>query len=72
MITMFFTLVSLWCVRVPLSWVLMKTGLGITGIWIAVASSFIVAMTISFVYYLSGRWKHSVIIKAAPTIPFME
>ncbi len=62
-ITMVFTLLSLWIIRVPLAWFLSKTSLGISGIWIAIASSFFVTMIVSLSYYFSGRWKKSVIIK---------
>jgi putative MATE family efflux protein len=70
MITMIFTLLSLWLVRVPLAWFLSKTSLGTTGIWIAVASSFFVTMIISLSYYFSGRWKKTAVIKIpAPVGP---
>ena len=71
-ITMIFTLLSLWLVRVPLAWFLSKTSLGTTGIWIAVASSFFVTMIISLVYYFSGRWKKSAVIKTPAPVPFVE
>lgn len=73
-ITMVFTLLSLWIIRVPLAWFLSKTSLGISGIWIAIASSFFVTMIVSLSYYFSGRWKKSVIAKAnTPTLaPFSE
>jgi Na+-driven multidrug efflux pump len=65
MITMTFTLLSLWIIRVPVSWWLSKTSLGITGVWIAIALSFFVTMIVSLSYYFSGRWKKSAIIKRA-------
>lgn len=58
MVTMIFSLVSLWVVRVPLAWFLSQhTSLGMTGIWIAMAAGFVVTSVISYLYYLSGRWK---------------
>lgn len=60
-VTMVFTLLSLWCIRVPLSAYLSHTKLGITGIWIAIAISFFVTMSISLIYYKSGKWKKAVI-----------
>ena len=60
LMTMVFTLVSLWMVRVPLSAVLTRTPLGITGIWIAIVISYGVTMTVSLAYYFSGRWKQPV------------
>lgn len=58
--TMVFTFLSLWIIRVPLSWLLSKTCLGVTGIWIAVSLSFVVTTIISLTYYYSGRWKRPV------------
>lgn len=71
-ITMIFTLLSLWLVRVPLAWFLSRTSLGTTGIWIAIACSFFVTMLVSLTYYLSGRWKKSAVIKTPAPVPFVE
>jgi putative MATE family efflux protein len=71
-ITMVFTLLSLWLVRVPFAWFLSKTSLGTTGIWIAIACSFFVTMIVSLTYYFSGRWKKSAIIKTPAPVPFVE
>ncbi len=57
MITMVFTFSSLWMVRVPLSWLLSKTFLGITGIWVGISVSFMAIMIVSLSYYYSGRWR---------------
>ena len=72
MITMIFTLLSQWLVRVPGSWLLSRTTLGLSGIWIAVALSFVVTMTISLLYYFSGRWKKSAVIRAPALLPLIE
>jgi Na+-driven multidrug efflux pump len=72
MITMFFSLMSLWLIRVPFSWLLSKTSLGITGIWVAIALSFLVMMIVSLAYYSSGRWKKSVILKTTTPISYGE
>ena len=72
MITMAFTLLSLWLVRVPAAWLLTRTSLGIKGIWVAIVLSFAISMTASLAYYFSGRWRRSTIIKAPVTIPYME
>jgi putative MATE family efflux protein len=71
-VTMIFTLLSQWLVRVPASWALSKTDLGLHGIWIAVALSFAVTMSISLLYYFSGRWKRPTVIKAPPILPLIE
>ena len=65
-ITMIFTLLSLWLVRVPLAWFLSKTSLGITGIWIAVASSFFVTMIISLAYTIPDGGKNRQLSKPPP------
>jgi putative MATE family efflux protein len=72
MITMVFALLSLWLIRVPFSWLLPKTSLGITGIWVAVALSFVVMMIVSLIYYSSGRWKKSVVVKTPAAAPYGE
>ena len=72
MVTMIFSLMSLWGIRVPFSWLLSKTSLGITGIWVAIALSFLVMMIVSLAYYSSGRWKKSVILKTPTPISYGE
>ena len=58
MIPMMLTLISLWAVRVPLAWHLSQhTALKAKGIWLAMAAGFLVTATISYLYYLTGRWK---------------
>ncbi len=57
LVTMLFTLVSLWGIRIPAAGLLSRTSLGIRGIWIAVVLSFAITMIISLLYYFSGKWK---------------
>ncbi|MGA3172861.1 MAG: MATE family efflux transporter [Syntrophorhabdales bacterium] len=71
MMTMAFTLLSLWLVRVPAAWLLSRTGMGITGIWAAVVLSFAVSLGASLTYYFSGRWKKSVVsLRTSPVLPY--
>ena len=72
MVTMAFTLLSLWLVRVPAAWLLTRTSLGITGIWMAIALSFVTSIIASLAYYFSGRWKKSTIIKTPLPMPYGE
>ena len=72
MVTMIFTLLSLWLLRIPLAWSLSKTGLGINGIWMSMSLSFFGFMTISLIYFFSGKWKKSVIMKTPTTVPIIE
>jgi putative MATE family efflux protein len=61
LVTMTFSLLSLWAVRVPLAAFLSQhTSLGMRGIWIAMSAGFVVTAGVSYLYYLSGRWKKSV------------
>jgi putative MATE family efflux protein len=58
LVTMVFSLISLWMVRVPLAAFLSRhTSLGMKGIWIAMAAGFAVTAGVNFLYYLSGRWR---------------
>jgi putative MATE family efflux protein len=60
MVTMIFSLVSLYAVRVPLAAFLSRhTALGVNGVWIAMAAGFVVTAIGNYLYYLSGRWKKS-------------
>jgi Na+-driven multidrug efflux pump len=58
MVTLMFSLSSLWVARVPLAVFLSRHfSLGMTGIWIAMAAGFVVTSGVSYLCYLSGRWK---------------
>jgi putative MATE family efflux protein len=56
-VTMLLSFVSLCVVRVPLAIWLSRTPLGLTGVWIATASSFSVNAVLGYLYYRSGRWQ---------------
>lgn len=62
--TMFFTIGSLWVVRVPLARYL--SGLpsfGVRGIWWGIAISPLFGLILSYVYYLTGRWRRGAITR---------
>ncbi|MDA3906615.1 MAG: MATE family efflux transporter [Bacteroidales bacterium] len=66
LIPMFITLIALWAVRIPVSWILSDT-IGRTGIWWGVPIGWFVGMVISYIYYKTGYWKKSKIkIKPIP------
>jgi putative MATE family efflux protein len=65
LIPMFITLFSLWLVRIPLSWYLSQK-IGETGIWWAVPIGWLLGMFVSYLYYLSGRWKTKTVVKYNP------
>lgn len=58
LIPMFITLIALWAVRIPVSWLLSEK-IGRTGIWWGVPVGWFVGMVISYIYYKSGKWKKS-------------
>ena len=64
--TMVISLITLWLVRVPVSALLSHTALKTDGIWLGIALSSLTAMTISLIYYSTGRWKKPVIRKSVP------
>ena len=66
LVTMAFTIITIWAVRVPLAAILMKTSLQIHGVWLSVDIGFAVGIIISLSYYFSGRWKKSIISKDRP------
>jgi putative MATE family efflux protein len=72
MVTMAFSVLSFWAIRVPGAWFLSKTALGLTGIWLSVAGSFAIVMVMSLIYYHSGRWKKVVIRRTADVVSVMD
>lgn len=62
LVPMFITLIALWIIRVPVSY-LLAGKIGVTGIWWAVPIGWGVGMVLTFLYYLSGKWKTKGVIK---------
>jgi putative MATE family efflux protein len=65
---MFFTLISLWAIRIPVAY-LLSAEVGITGIWWATPIGWFTGMTMSVIYYLTGRWKRKVVVKHEKSNP---
>jgi Na+-driven multidrug efflux pump len=64
LIPMFITLFALWVIRIPLAYLLaQQTWLGIYGIWWSIPIGWATGLMLSYLYYLSGRWKTKAIIK---------
>ncbi|HHY18819.1 MAG TPA: hypothetical protein GX522_02880 [Firmicutes bacterium] len=58
------TLLSLWLVRLPLAKLFAdKLGMGPKGIFLAIAVSPIVGLTLNLIYYYSGRWESRNLVK---------
>ncbi len=62
LIPMFITLISLWVIRIPLA-IFLSQKMGAVGIWWATPSAWLFGMTMSIIYYYTGRWKKKGIIK---------
>lgn len=70
LIPMLFTLFSLWIIRIPLAFLLSKS-MGYMGIWWAIPIAWFFGMTLSYLYYRTGRWKRKSVIRNTP-IPTEE
>ena len=62
LIPMFFSLLSLWIIRIPMAWFL-SGKIGATGIWWAIPAGWAIGMVLSYFYYKSGRWKKKAVVK---------
>ncbi len=62
LIPMFITLLSLWVIRIPFAW-FFSDRIGEAGIWWSAPAGWIVGLTLSYFYYLSGKWKSKVVVK---------
>ncbi len=62
LIPMFFSLISLWLIRIPLALILSKH-FGASGIWWAIPSGWLVGLILYFAYYKTGRWKKMSVVK---------
>jgi putative MATE family efflux protein len=62
LIPMFFSLLSLWIIRIPMAWFL-SGKIGASGIWWAIPAGWMIGLILSFSYYKSGRWKKKAVVK---------
>ncbi|MBA4321700.1 MAG: MATE family efflux transporter [Odoribacter sp.] len=62
LIPMFFSLFSLWIIRIPMAWFL-SGKIGPSGIWWAIPAGWMIGLILSFSYYKSGRWKKKAVVK---------
>jgi putative MATE family efflux protein len=68
LVPMFLTLFSLWIIRIPFAW-LFSSRIGETGIWWAIPAGWAAGFILSFLYYLTGRWKTKVVVKPLAVPP---
>jgi Na+-driven multidrug efflux pump len=50
------SILTIWCVEVPIAWVLSHGSLGLRGVWYAYPIAFAVSLTLQSVYYF-GVWR---------------
>lgn len=62
LIPMFFSLISLWIIRIPLAYIL-SGKLGPVGIWWAIPAGWLIGLALAFSYYKTGRWKKKAVVK---------
>ena len=62
LIPMFFSLISLWIIRIPLAYIL-SSKIGSQGIWWAIPAGWSIGLALSFLYYKTGRWKKKTVVK---------
>ncbi|MCK9399922.1 MAG: MATE family efflux transporter [Bacteroidales bacterium] len=63
-IPMLITFFALWVVRIPVGYFLSEKW-GYHGIWWAVPIAWVVGLGLSFLYYMTGRWKRKVVVRHA-------
>ncbi len=63
---MFITLLSLWLVRVPISWYL-SGKFGYVGIWWGIPLAWIVGLALSVIYYFTHNWQKRILNSANKT-----
>jgi len=62
LVPMFITIFVLWIVRIPLCyWLSQRTG--IEGIWWGIPIAWILGLTLSYIYYRTGKWKTKAVVK---------
>ena len=61
-VPMLTTLLSLWLVRIPVA-LFLSERLGVVGIWWAIPIAWAIGLLGSFLYYKSGHWKKSTVVK---------
>ena len=60
LVPMLITFIALWVVRIPLCYFLSEK-FGYIGLWWGIPIAWIVGMTLSYLYYLTGRWRKKVV-----------
>ncbi len=62
LIPMVITILALWGIRLPISW-LLSVEIGSNGIWWGIPIAWVFGVLCSFLYYISGKWKSKAVVK---------
>jgi putative MATE family efflux protein len=62
LIPMFFSLLSLWLIRIPMAWFL-SGEIGASGIWWSIPAGWLIGLALAYFYYKTGSWKKKAIVK---------
>ncbi|RLD54662.1 MAG: MATE family efflux transporter, partial [Bacteroidetes bacterium] len=62
LVPMFITLIALWIIRIPAAYFLSQH-FGEVGIWWATPIGWFIGMVLSYLYYMTGRWKKKGVVK---------
>ncbi|HEX2970517.1 MAG TPA: MATE family efflux transporter [Bacteroidales bacterium] len=62
LLPMFFSLLSLWIIRIPFAWFL-SDRFGSVGIWWSIPAGWAVGLILAYFYYKTGRWKKMAVVK---------
>ncbi|MCU0407991.1 MAG: MATE family efflux transporter [Bacteroidales bacterium] len=62
LVPMFFSLLSLWIIRIPFAWIFSQK-MGPAGIWWSIPAGWFVGLMLSWGYYRTGRWKTKAVVK---------
>jgi putative MATE family efflux protein len=60
-VPMLLTFFALWIVRIPVGYI-MSESIGYQGIWWCIPIAWVVGLGLSYLYYLTGRWKKKAIV----------
>jgi len=63
-IPMLITFFALWVVRIPAGYY-MSEHFGVAGIWWAIPIAWVIGLSLSYSYYLTGRWKRKTLVRQA-------
>ncbi len=61
--SMFVTIITLWIIRIPASY-LLSVKFGAIGIWWGIPIAWVIGLTISFIYYKTGRWRRKAVVRS--------